>query len=72
VGGAIFPREAKPLGLDILCGADRPVSYKTESYMEKPTFTEGMLILCQSYHGDFACTVGRVAMLGGDGIDFCT
>jgi hypothetical protein len=25
-------------------------------------FYLGMLILCQSYHGDYACILGRVAM----------
>jgi hypothetical protein len=32
------------LGLDILCGVNRPITCKTESYMEKPFFTDGMLI----------------------------
>jgi hypothetical protein len=44
VGGAIVPGDAKPLGLDILCGIDCVVSCNTESYMEKSAFTEGMLI----------------------------
>jgi hypothetical protein len=30
-----------------------------------------MLILHQRYHGDYVCTVGRVAMSGGDGMDSC-
>jgi hypothetical protein len=34
--------------------------------------TEGVLIRRQSYHDDYACTLGRVIMLGGDGTDFCT
>jgi hypothetical protein len=31
-----------------------------------------MLIRRQSYHGDYACTLGRVAMSGGDGTDSYT
>jgi hypothetical protein len=72
VGNAVFLEDVKPPSLDILCGVDRPVTCKTESYMEKPTFTKGMLIRCQSSHGDYACTLGRVAMSGGDGMDSCT
>jgi hypothetical protein len=72
VGGGIFPRDVKPPGLDILCGLDRLGTCKTELYMEKLAFSEGMLIRRQSYHGDYACTRGRVAMLGGDGRDSCT
>jgi hypothetical protein len=37
--------------------------------MEKPFFTEGMLIRCQSYDGDYACTLSRVTMSGGDGMN---
>jgi hypothetical protein len=29
-----------------------------------------MLILRQSYHGDYVCTLGRVAVSDGDGMDF--
>jgi hypothetical protein len=72
VGGVVFLGDVKASGLDILCGVDRSVTYKTEYYMEKPTLTEGVLIRRQSYHDDYACTLGRVIMLGGDGIDFCT
>jgi hypothetical protein len=28
---------------------------------------QGKLIQCQSYHGDYACSRGGVAMSGGDG-----
>jgi hypothetical protein len=38
VGGGIFPEGAKPLGLDIWCGVDRPGTCAIESYMEKLTF----------------------------------
>jgi hypothetical protein len=31
-----------------------------------------MLILRQSYHGDYACILGQVAMSDGDGIDSST
>jgi hypothetical protein len=31
-----------------------------------------MLIQRESYHGDYACTLGRVAMSGGDGMDSYT
>jgi hypothetical protein len=31
-----------------------------------------MLIQRQNYHGDYACTLGRVAMSGSDGIDSYT
>jgi hypothetical protein len=58
LSGGAFPGGAKPSGLDILHGVDRLGTYKTESYMEKPAFTEGVLIRCQSYHGDYACTLG--------------
>jgi hypothetical protein len=40
--------------------------------MEKPAFTEGMILRCQSYHGDYTCTLGRVAMSGSDGMNSCT
>jgi hypothetical protein len=72
VDGTVLPRDAKPLGLDNLCGVGCTVSCKTECYIEKPTFTEGVLIRCQSYHDDYACTFGRVAMPGGDGMDSYT
>jgi hypothetical protein len=44
VGGAIFPRDVKTPSLDILRGVYHPVTCKTESYMEKLTFTDGMII----------------------------
>jgi hypothetical protein len=44
VGGAVFPGDAKPANLSILCGVDCLGTCKTESYMEKLTFTEGILI----------------------------
>jgi hypothetical protein len=72
VGGAVFSGNVKPPGLDILRGVDRPITYKTESYMEKPAFTKDMLIRHQSYHGDYACNIDRVAMFDGDGMDSCT
>jgi hypothetical protein len=72
VGGVVFSRNVKPPDLDILCGVDRPITCKTESYIEKPAFTEGMLIRRQSYHGEYACNIDRVAMLGGDVTDSCT
>jgi hypothetical protein len=31
-----------------------------------------MLTQHQSYPGDYACTLGRAAMLGGSGMDSCT
>jgi hypothetical protein len=31
-----------------------------------------MIIRHQSYPANYACTLGRVAMSGGDGTDFCT
>jgi hypothetical protein len=40
--------------------------------MENPAFTEGMIIQHQSYHGDYKCTLGRVTMSGGDGMNSCT
>jgi hypothetical protein len=30
-------------------------------------FYRGMLILCQRYHGDYACTLSSVTMSDGDG-----
>jgi hypothetical protein len=69
VGSAIFLGGAKPPGLNILHGVDRLGTYKTESYMEKPAFTMGMLIQHQSYHGDYACTLGRVTMSGSNEMD---
>jgi hypothetical protein len=71
VGGAVFLGDATPLGLEIMRGVDRPVTCQTKSYVEKHAFTMGLLIRCQSYHGDYACTLGRVTMLGGDGTDSC-
>jgi hypothetical protein len=35
-------------------------------------FYQGVLIQCQSYHGDYVCTLGRAAMSDGDGIDLNT
>jgi hypothetical protein len=32
-------------------------------------FYQGKVIQCQSYHGDYACSYGGVAMSGGDGVD---
>jgi hypothetical protein len=32
----------------------------------------GVLIQCQSYHGDYACSYGEVAMSGGDEMDSST
>jgi hypothetical protein len=43
VGGGVFLEDVKPSGLDILRGVDRPGNCKTESYMEKPTFTRACL-----------------------------
>jgi hypothetical protein len=40
--------------------------------METPAFTEGVLIRRQSYHDDYACTLGRVVMSSGDVKDFYT
>jgi hypothetical protein len=39
VGGGAFPRGVKPLGLDILCGADCPGTCGTKSFVEKLPFT---------------------------------
>jgi hypothetical protein len=33
---------------------------------------QGVLIPCQSYHDDYACPDGRVAMLDGDRMTFST
>jgi hypothetical protein len=73
-GRAIISGDAKPPGLDILCGVDRLGTCKTEFYMEKPAFTRVGLsdIRHQSYHGYYVCTLGGVAISGGDGIDSCT
>jgi hypothetical protein len=35
-------------------------------------FYQGVLIQRQSYHDDYECSFGRVAMSGGDGMDFST
>jgi hypothetical protein len=35
-------------------------------------FYQGELIRCQSYHGQYACSCVRVAILGGDGMDSST
>jgi hypothetical protein len=43
VGGGVFLVDAKPPGLDILCGVDRPGTCKTESYMEKLAFARACL-----------------------------
>jgi hypothetical protein len=63
---------AKPSGLDILRGVDRSGTYKIESYMEKPAFTRGGFIQCQSYPSYYACTLGGVVMSDGDGTDSYT
>jgi hypothetical protein len=39
---------------------------------EEARFYQGMLILRQSYHGDYACTLGRLAMSGSDRTDSST
>jgi hypothetical protein len=44
VDGGAFPGDAKPSGLNILRGVDRTGICKTESYMEKLAFIEGMFI----------------------------
>jgi hypothetical protein len=69
VGDVVFLGDVKPVGLDILRGVERLVTCKTESYIEMPAFTKGTLIQRQSYHGDYACTLGRVVMSDGDEID---
>jgi hypothetical protein len=33
---------------------------------------QGVLIPCQSYHDDYVCPDGRVAMSDGDGMTFST
>jgi hypothetical protein len=35
-------------------------------------FYQGVLIQHQSYHGDYACSFGGVAMSRGNGMDFST
>jgi hypothetical protein len=35
-------------------------------------FYQSMLIQCQSYHDNYACPFRRVAMSGGDGMNFST
>jgi hypothetical protein len=35
-------------------------------------FYQGMLIQCQTYHANYACSYGGVAMSGGDGMDSST
>jgi hypothetical protein len=35
-------------------------------------FYQGILIRCQNYHGDSACSCGGVDMSGDDGIDSST
>jgi hypothetical protein len=72
VGGGVFLGYMKPPGLDILRGVNHLGTCKTEYYMENSAFTEGMLIQCHRYHGDYACTLGRVAMSDGDGMDSYT
>jgi hypothetical protein len=44
----------------------------TKCYMEKPAFTRACLSNIRVYPGDYVCTLGRVARLGGDGTDSCT
>jgi hypothetical protein len=39
VGGVVFPRDAKPTGLDILCGVHCLGACKSKSYMEMPAVT---------------------------------
>jgi hypothetical protein len=38
----------------------------------KDRFCQGILIQHQSYHDDYVCSFGGVAMSGGDGMDFST
>jgi hypothetical protein len=40
--------------------------------MEKLVYYQGMVILCQSYHGDYACILGGVATLDNAGTDCST
>jgi hypothetical protein len=35
-------------------------------------FYQGEFIRCQSYHGDYACSCGGVAISSADGMDFST
>jgi hypothetical protein len=35
-------------------------------------FFQGVLIQCQSYHGDYVCSFGGVAMSGSDGMSSST
>jgi hypothetical protein len=55
--------DAKPLGLDIWRGVDRPSTCETKSYMEKLTFTRACLSDIRVIIVIYACTLGRVAML---------
>jgi hypothetical protein len=38
----------------------------------KARLYQGKLIQCQSYHGDYACSSGGLAMSDGDGMDSST
>jgi hypothetical protein len=64
--------DVKPPGLDIWRVVDHPGTCETESYMEKLTFTRACLSSVRVKMVIYACSLVRVSMLGGDGIDSCT
>jgi hypothetical protein len=71
VGGGAFSRDAKPPDLDILHCVDH-LGTRDQILHGEAHLYQGMSIRRQSYHGDYACTLDRVAMSSGDGTDSCT
>jgi hypothetical protein len=65
-GGCDAPRKGYPLGVLTVWVPDGP-----DLLWRIPPIL-GELIRCQSDQGDFACSHGGVALLGGDGTDFST
>jgi hypothetical protein len=63
---------AKPPGLDISCGVDRPGTCEAESYMEKLVFTRACLSDVRVIMAIYVCILGRVSMSDGDGMYSCT
>jgi hypothetical protein len=66
VGGGAFPGDAKLPSLDIQWRVDRLGTCVTKSVHGVDCFYHGMLILCQSHHGVYACIPGRATASGGD------
>jgi hypothetical protein len=71
VGGGAFPGCAKHP--DLIFDVVLTSGYLCDRIIHgEARFYQGVLILYQSYHGDYACLLGRAAMSDNDGMDSTT